>query len=296
MVFINEKPGILSARPTPRSSYQPQVAVSCQPNYSRLQYPVNYPYQGYMQPDLVSYLNYSSQMFPNYSFNPQQYPNYNNLSYPVYNPTSCINLNTLVWAGWQQLSNYYIEVERQRQLTQAILISQNKLRSQPHRPLHPQRPPHPQPIKIPLKPKIPAASSNNAKIGEIVDSLSKLKVVHDTGEAKQSRPESLPDDKSVPKSPGSPSSDGEKPSDAESEIILKDPFNSDAEEPVAITASIVEKLDWTSSDEDEQAKQVPKTSDTREEKKLIPEEDYCNGYSSSDDGMDENAIPAYAVV
>ncbi|KAH8337791.1 hypothetical protein KR067_003448 [Drosophila pandora] len=221
MVFINDKPGILSARPTPRSSYQPQVTVSCQPNYSRLQYPVNYPYQGYMQPDL------------------------------------------------------------------------------PQRPLHPQRPPHPQPIKIhehiPSKQKIPEASSNTAKIGEIVDSLSKLKVVHDTGEAKQSSQESLPDDKSEPKSPCSPLSDGEKPSDTESEIILKDPFNSDDEEPVAITASIVEKLDWTSSDEDEQAKQVPKTSDTKEEKKLIPEEDDFNGYSSSDDGMDENAIPAYAV-
>lgn len=292
MIFINEKPSILSARPTPRSIYQPQVAVSYQPNYSRLQYPVNNPCQGYMQPQLVSYLNFSNQMYPNYSFKSQHYPNYNHLPYPVYTPNSYIDLQTLVWAGWQQLSNYYYEVERQRHLTQAILISQNKLRSQPQRPPpHTQRPSHPQPnkmnVNIPAKPKIPEASSNNVTIVEIVDSLSKLKIVNDTEKAEQSQPESVAK---------CPSSDEEKPSDTESEIVLKDPFNSEDEEHVATTGATVEEQDWISSDEDETAKQVPKTTDSKEYKKVTPEDDDFNGYSSSDDGRDENAIPAYAVV
>ncbi|XP_017094097.2 tudor domain-containing protein 5 isoform X1 [Drosophila bipectinata] len=281
-IFINEKPGIMNARQTPRSTYQPQVAVSCQPNYSRLQYPVHS--QQYMQQAAVSYLNYNNQMYPIYSSNPQQYPNYNT-PYPVYTPNSYIDYNALVWAGWQQLSNYLFEVERQRQLTQAFLISQNFPRPQPQR-----RPPRPQPfnmhVNIPPKPKIPERRINSATIVEIVDSLSNLKLDNETEKAEKNLPEKVPDVKSVPKPPCS--SDDERSSNTESEIILKDPFTSEDEKPVDSKVNTLEKQDWISSDEDEHAKQLPKSLDTKYDNNF-------NGYSSSEDGMDEDAIPAYAL-
>ncbi|KAH8333248.1 hypothetical protein KR074_002259 [Drosophila pseudoananassae] len=281
LIFINEKPGNMNVRQTPRSNYQPQVAVSCQPNYSRLQYPVHNHSQQYMQQAVVASLNYNNQMYPIYSSNPQQYPNYN-MPYPVYTPNSYIDYNALVWAGWQ-LSNYLFE-QRQRQLTQAFLISQNIPRYQPQR-----RPPHPQPFNRPVnnppKSKVPETRSNNATIVEIVDSLSDLKIANETEKAEQNRPEKVPDVKSGPTPPCS--SDDEKSSSTESEIILKDPFTSEDDQPRS-TGDTVEKLDWISSDEDEHAKQLPKSSDTKED-------NYFNDYSSSEDGLDEDAIPASAL-
>ncbi|XP_017094099.2 tudor domain-containing protein 5 isoform X2 [Drosophila bipectinata] len=210
-IFINEKPGIMNARQTPRSTYQPQVAVSCQPNYSRLQYPVH----------------------------SQQY--------------------------MQQAANFP--------------------RPQPQR-----RPPRPQPfnmhVNIPPKPKIPERRINSATIVEIVDSLSNLKLDNETEKAEKNLPEKVPDVKSVPKPPCS--SDDERSSNTESEIILKDPFTSEDEKPVDSKVNTLEKQDWISSDEDEHAKQLPKSLDTKYDNNF-------NGYSSSEDGMDEDAIPAYAL-